>query len=537
MMTTRGSVENVPYSYQRADAYSSAMFLQAITSILPQILPALGSLFGGMLKPNANGKDGAAPPSDLLAKLGNPETLKLLAELAKQISGAKSIGKSLAYRNSESQGAAVHALSRYRHEFSEAKVAPALLAAIPALMPIIEKVLNPETMKAIMENVSPAKLVGTVTDAVGNFAKIGMEDAKQFQEHLERLNPGVKNPELYKLLEGLSTGEVRAGSKLNYKRVEGVKLSLSETSPQTLYGRSRLAYRYGQDLSFPLDVDTPKTLRNATLEVCLKEASTLKLVHEKRHRVDEVPAGPVEPTPTIPWSALSKVRAGDDYLLSLTLCWNGKKGSPKRGTAVTQLITLVNEYAFDRVEDASPDLVPLNDANRDREFWHRVWEQTFDDRGLTRVRMSCEYSYVLEGPRTGNARMQTKAKLADDKESRRREGTLKSGLILSPDALSKLIPRLSSGADQPLSEEQLEALRTPDFVDRFNQSAKTQVDFKGRRGESAALWVYPEMKLREVVLKKIGSVNEHGHVQGFEEETVRFPMPAMVHFVGASSAS
>lgn len=541
MTTTHGIVENVPYSYQRGETYSSAMFLQAITAILPQVLPALGSLFGGLFKSGggANGKNGAAPslPGNLLATLGNPETIKLITDLVKQISGAQSLGTSLAYRDHETQRAAVHALSRYRHQFSEAKIAPALLAALPALMPIIEKVLNPETMKAIMENVSPAKLMGTVTDAIGSFAKLGMEDSKQLQEHLERLNPGVKNPELYRLLESLSTGEARAGSKLRYKRVDSVKLTFAETTTQTLYGRSRLAYRYGQDLSFPLDVETPKPIRQATLEVTLKEAGTLKILYEKRHRVDEVSSGRMDTVPTIPWNALSNVRAGDDYLLTFVLCWNGKKGNPKRGTALSQLITLVSEYAFDRVEESSPELVPLNDANRDREFWHRIWEETFKDRGLTRVRFSCDYCYVLEGQRTGNARMQTKTRLEDNADSRRSEGKLKSGMILSADALNKLIPRVSGNGEAPLSDAQLDALRTPDFVDRFNQAAKTQVDFKGRRGESAALWVYPEMKLHEVVLKKIGSVNEHGHVEAFEEEAVKFPMPAMVHFVGASSAS
>ena len=536
-MTTSRAVENVPYSYQRSQAHSSAMFLQAIASILPKVLPAVGAVLGPLLRPNGGNGAGSTPPANPLAALGDSETIKLLTDLVKQIAGAKALGTSVSYHDHETQRAAVHALSQYRREFSEAQVAPALLAALPALMPAIEKVLNPDTMKAIMENVSPAKLVGTVTDAIANFAKIGMEDAKQLQEHLERLNPGVKNPELYRLLESLSTGEARAGSKLRYKRVEGVKLAFAETSAQSLYGRSRLAYRYGQDLSFPLDLETPKPIPRATLEVCLKEAGTLKIVYEKVHRVDELTSGRMETVPTVPWSALSKVHVGDDYLLTFALCWNGKKGVPKRGTALSQLITLVGEYAFDRVEESSPDLVPLKDTTRDREFWHRIWEQTFDARGLTRVRLSCDYCYVLEGQRTSNARMETKAKVADDAESRRREGTLKSGMILSADALSKLIPRVSGGADQPLSDEQLDALRTPDFVDRFNQAAKTQVEFKGRRGESAALWVYPEMKLREVVLKKIGDVNEHGHVRSFEEETVRFPMPAMIHFVGASSAS
>jgi hypothetical protein len=534
-MTTTGFVETVPYSYQRGEAYSSAMFLNILTSILPKVLPAVGSLLGGLVKPGGGNGAPTGGPADLLAKLGNPETIKLLTDLIKQVSTAKAVGTTVVYRDAESHQAAAFALSRYKHQFSEAQVAPALLAALPALMPVIEKVLNPETMKAIMENVSPAKLVGTVTESIGNFAKLGMEDTKQLTEHLERLNPGVKNPELYKLLEGLSTGEARAGSKLKYKRVDSVKLSLTGTTPQTLYGRSRLAYKYGQDLSFPLDVQTPKPIRHATLEACLKEAATLRIVHEKRYQLDEISSGPLDTTPAIPWHAISKLKSGEDYLLTLALCWNGKKGTPKRGTAVSQLITLVSEYAFDRVEESSPDLVPLDDATRDREFWHRIWDETFQDRGLTRVRFACEYAYVLDGNRTANARMQTKGKSQPDEETRRREGHLKSGMILSPDALSKLVPRVSGGKDQPLSDAQLTALRTPDFVDRFNQAAKSQVEFKGRRGESVALWVYPEMKLRDVVLKKIGSVNEHGHVQSFEEETVRFPMPAMVHFVGTGS--
>jgi hypothetical protein len=342
---------------------------------------------------------------------------------------------------------------------------------------------------------------------------------------------------LYHLLEGLSTGQTRAGSRLNYRRVDAVKLAFAGTTSQTLYGRSRLAYRFGQDLGFPIDVETPKPIRNATLEITLKEAASLKLLHEKRQPVSNVEAGELSQSPSIPWHAISKARAGEDYLVTVTLCWNGKKGSPKRGTSISQMITLVDDYAFDRVEDASPDLVPLSDWTRDRDFWHRVWDESFNARGLTRVRLSCEYCYVLEGQRTTNARMETRTKFTADKDASRREGQLKAGMILSPDALNRLLPRLSNGDQRALPDAQLHALRTPDFIDRFNQAAKTQVDLKGRRGESAALWIYPEMKLREVVLKRIGNVNEHGHVQDFEEETVKFPMPAMVHFVGASSAS
>jgi len=536
MMTmTRARVENVPYSYQRGQTYSSAQFLGAITAILPHVLPMIGSFLKGPAKPSGDGKNGTAvaPPDGLIAKLGDPETIKLITDLVKQISGAKSTSQGIVYTNAEAHMAAAQSLSRYHDRFSEAKVAPALLAAIPALMPILEKVLNPETMKAILQNIDPAKFIGAVTDSVGNLAKVGQEAQKQLHGHLEKLNPGVTSPELYKLLEGLSTGEARIGSRLSYRRVAGVTLRLAQASSHSLYGRSRLAYRYGQDLAFPLELETPRPIRDAIVEVTLKEADTLKVLHEKTHRVGDLDSGPVEPALGVPWSALSRTRPGEDYLLTFVLCWKPRNGGEKRGVSTSQLITLVGEYAFDRVEDSTPDLVPLENPSSFGDFWHKVWDRTFKERGLTRVRFSCDYCYVFDAERTSNGRMETRTKLAENTETRREEGTLKSGMILSPEALNRLVSTVSEGS--PLSEEQLEALRSPDFADRFNQAAKTQVDFKGRYGESVALWVYPEMKLQNVVLKRIASVGEHGNVLEFEEESVLFPMPALVHFVGASS--
>jgi hypothetical protein len=219
------------------------------------------------------------------------------------------------------------------------------------------------------------------------------------------------------------------------------------------------------------------------------------------------------------------------------LCWQARQGpqrGPKRGTALTQLITLVGEYSFDRIDESTPDMVPLGDLSRDRDYWHKVWEQTFAANGLSRDRFSCDYCYVLEGGRSSHARMETKLRLDRDGETRRHEGQLKAGMILSPDGLNRLLTRLS---EQPLSPEQLAALRTPDFMDRVSQAGRAQVEFKGRQGDSVTLWVYPEVRLQEVVLRKSAQVNEHGHVLEFAEETVRFPIPVLAHFVGTSSAS
>ena len=110
---------------------------------------------------------------------------------------------------------------------------------------------------------------------------------------------------------------------------------------------------------------------------------------------------------------------------------------------------------------------------------------------------------------------------------------LKAGMILSPYALNALIPQISE--HPTLSEEHLDALRTPDFAARCSQAARTQVKMRGRPGTGAALWVYPEVKMQRVVLQKAAEVNDAGHVLELTEESAHFPLPALVHVIGAAT--
>jgi hypothetical protein len=183
--------------------------------------------------------------------------------------------------------------------------------------------------------------------------------------------------------------------------------------------------------------------------------------------------------------------------------------------------------------EASSELIPLNDVDRFRTYWHKVWQGRFDDQ-VKRFALECKYYYALNSTRTKHARIETRIR-TQELEDRRITGRLKTGIELSPDELNRLLPQLAPG-ERPLSETELRALRAGDFVERFNQAARYTAKFRGRVGDSAALWVYPEFKLQRIVLQKVGQVNGNGLVTSFVEHSVRFPMPALIHFIGARTA-
>jgi hypothetical protein len=58
------------------------------------------------------------------------------------------------------------------------------------------------------------------------------------------------------------------------------------------------------------------------------------------------------------------------------------------------------------------------------------------------------------------------------------------------------------------------------------------VEFNGRKGDTVALWAYPEMKLQRVLLKQVRQTNANGQVLALAEQEVYFPIPAIVTLLG-----
>jgi hypothetical protein len=550
---------SVPFSYRERDL-SSGMFLGSLVSLLPSILPGLGGLLGGLLAgggaaPSSGGANtalrvgGAAPP-DILQLLADPRTAELITRLLQglaapggaQVSKAAGLtsatparrngngnGRHKGNGNGNGNGHAARALS-LRPEYSEAAALPAaLLAALPALMPVLEKALNPETIKAILGAVDPSKLLGVITNSIKDIGGLAIQSHEQDLKHLEAINPGV-GPPVDNLLAGMSLSASSDARPVRFKRTDAVKLKFDDVQTVTLGGRARIAYLLGRDISFPLSAETPRPMKGALVQLLVKCPKTLRVLHAQKQRVEGAfEGGPLPAVPRLAASDLSKLERGEEYLVCASLVWKRKDGE-KLGASVSQLVTLVGEFSFDRVEESS-ELIPLDDVSRFRDYWHKVWEGDFEE-NRRRFAFDAKYYYAVEPERAAHARMETLVKYegGDPGEGSAR---LKSGMILSPYALNALIPQISE--HPTLSEAHLDALRTPDFAARCGQAARTQARLRGRPGTSAALWVYPEVKMQRVVLQKAARVNDSGHVLGLAEESAHFPLPALVHVIGAAT--
>jgi hypothetical protein len=321
---------------------------------------------------------------------------------------------------------------------------------------------------------------------------------------------------------------------LVYQRVGTVTLAFTDVTPVMMRGKSRFLYRHDQDISFPLKLETPQPVKKARLQLLVKHPKTLKILIEQNYRIESATSDAVSVVPKISKEHLKKLAPNEEYLVCVTLVWQGRSKKTKQvkrlGTSTMQLITLVGEYLFDRVEGTG-QTVPLNDVDRHRPYWHKVWQGQFTE-DVRRMNFECKYYYTLETNRTENARMETVTQVLEE-DLAGRKSRLKSGLIMGPYGLNELLGQISQYPR--LSEAELSALVASEFKGRFNHAARTQVKFQGRPRETVALWIYPEFKLQQVMLKKVENTNANGHVLALKEHPVYFPMPAIAHFIGVST--
>lgn len=520
-------VMNLALDYREAPLAHS-MFLNVLTSLIPKIAgPLLGGLLGGASKPAGKAVGDT---------LGNPEVQKLLTSLLQQLASAKSTAQSLGTRSLSTYQAVVSAQSA-SPRYTTAQIAPALLAAMPALMPVLEKALNPETIKAITDGVSPNKLAGMVIDGMKDFAKLGLQADKQMFDHLEKINPGVDDAGLDKLLAGMALN-LRRDETPSYRRVSSVKLSIPGLVMTRIEGKRRVAYVHGRDLVVPLELTIKQAkggkarrIPEARILILVKDPATLKILARKTLVIENVGSGSLETPPRLSTQDLTALKPNEEYLVCATLTWKSRKGE-RIGTSRSQLISLVGRSVFDRVEGGET-VVPLSDAARYRSFWHKVWQATFT-KELARVTWNCRYLVTLEPDQDTIGRLKTSTRI-DDHKLRHDVGRLKTGMVLTPLALNKLLPQL--GKYEMLDEDALEALTSTEFAKRFNQSARASIEVGAKAGQAGALWVYPEVQLQQVILRVPANIDQSGQVHAFEERAVTFPIPTALHLLSVSPGS
>lgn len=524
-----------PFAYREAK-YSEAMFLQAIGSLLSSALPAItkvigglggaqgiGNLLGGLL-----GGGGAAAPA-APANPSGANSQSITPDLAKQI---MELLRVLAPQPAAAPAkAAASSLAQPFSGYSQQMIAPALLAALPALMPLLEKVMNPETMNAIGNNFGPKASIGAVSDAIKNVGGLNVQAHQNVLDHIAKIMPSNDTTSLQNLLLAINQSLAAPTILPAYRRIDGVALHFAPQAPVMLRGREQAVYLAGAPggLAFPLTIDTPRPIRRATLYLLVKELETLRVVAQKQWDVTGVGPGPLAEVPRLPAGETGGLAAGGDYLVGVYLVWQTKRGETI-GVSRSQAVHITGAYAYQGVE-AEGEIVPLNDVDKFRPYWHKVWQTTFT-REARRWEWDCKYYYVPHAEGGRSERLETVTEETPG-GGRRVEGRLKSGLRLSLADLNALLPQIS--AHPSLNARQLQALSAPAALAAFGRSARSKAEFRGAEGDSVALWIYPEMRLQPIVLLRAGAPDANGLVTEMTEETVHFPIPALAHFVGVTT--
>ncbi|NET56054.1 MAG: hypothetical protein F6K47_07740 [Symploca sp. SIO2E6] len=526
-----------PFSYQ--ESYSESMGLldgliktvgkvaSGVVKAVKAVAPVAAPILTGILGPEAGVAvtgvtkllDTLLPgtgghPDKIKAQLQNPDTLNQIVSLISQLQNAKaapSTAKALSFDS-------------YAPFPGRVMLPPEVFDHMPSLMPLLGRSLHPETVRTISSGPMRSRVL------LGTIAHGALEAGKHFPGFIQAIADEIReeDPDLVPLRNGLN------GREPEYHRQETVRLHFAGIRPQTTGGASRVLYRIDEDITFPLVLDTPRPITRGTVRLLVKNPETLEVLAEQKYPVENLRSGPVHGIFQLGQKQLRSLKPNEEYLICAVLTWtahSSRTGNKKRlGTSTAVLVTLVGGYIFDRLEGVE-ETIPLNDPKEYRPYWHKVWQGDFAEDGQ-RIALDCKYYYVLEPKERNNARMETMIHM-DDRDTSERAGKLKTGMVLSPQQLEQLLAWIS---DKPrLDDGEIAALSCCEFRDSFHQLARTQVEFEGDEGDSATLWVYPEVDLRRVVLKQVIDSDANGRVLELSDRTVYFPMPSAARFVGTSS--
>jgi hypothetical protein len=414
------------------------------------------------------------------------------------------------------------------HRYSYASIAP-LLAALPALAPVLQSVLSPQTVQSLISAADPNRLLQTTIAGLMDAARIGQQATDALHAHLRALNPGLGDDVLIPLLAAMSTTASHHDRTPRHTLSRLVQLELPDLAPVELGGYPQVTFRQGEDITLPVSVRTPRAIPRPRLHVCVKDPRTHERVAERSWSFDRLEQGRLPESVVLPAAVTHRLTAGQEYLVALRLTWPGRDGLMAATTA--QLVRLVGEAVFDSMDTGGAP-VRLDDVDRDRDWWHRVWTDTVDERS-SRVKARLEYEYTVVAEGSGNRRTDTDVNL-QDVTGRRAEGTLRAGLKVSLSSLSRLAQRMTGDS---FDDATMRALTDPGFAAAFDRVATCSVDLHARRGARMAIWVWPEVKLHDVFLHHPADVSPTtGQVLTFDTSRVKVPVPALAHVVTTRSA-
>lgn len=484
----------------------------------------------------------------LLEKILSPETIKAIGDnpvqLFKAISdsavkfqkmGLDQPEKVRTVLNGSNLDKTVQAMalrsSARMNRYSEAKIAPALLAALPALMPVLEKVLSPDMIKAVGEQ--PVKLFNAIAEA-------GLKHTKQELEHLEKINPGVDDPAFDMLVASMSIKR-STGIKARFSNAYAIEFTDVKMIP--IGGKEKVVYDRRQKIHIPVkitspDINAPKQIPKAIFQLIIQDGLSMHMLLEKKFKLKDITVGSQVAGIVLDSDELKSLPLNRDLKLELSFHW--KKGETTLGTFRNHYIRLSDGYLYQRSGKTVKQHFALNDVSRFRNYWHKVWEGGPETHDRWKIDFECKYYYTLNDRDSSIKKLETKRKIVSDSgvghdnDYRRKiSGKLKSGMEVSLAAYNEL---LSLHQLAPLSAIQLSAFFGQEFIKESATAARVSVDFKGKRGDTAALWTYPEGNIQSHILSKVTTVDPSGMITAAQEEEVFFPRFSTVHFIGTKSA-
>jgi hypothetical protein len=537
----------VPMSVQpsRRPQHGTIANQMSFFDILRGLVPAIGSLLGGL----AGGGGGAAaapapggaaaPGGDILARLADPATIRLLTQLVSQIGGLPAAPAPTA-----TPPATAASLSYVGAQgYSQAMIAPALLAALPALMPLLQQVLNPQTIQTLID--APNRAAQTVINGVNDVLKIGVQADQNFMDHLRQLNPGVDDPALDRLLEGMglslsmgNRGNGR-GREQDFVRTSRVRLAFAGLQSVTVAGENRILFASDHALSLPMTVELPMLrsgkvprLHEPELLLEVKDPVTLRVHRRTRTGLNPiVGSGPIGAV-TLPADAVAALEPGRDWLLCVTLTWKApsKAGAKRLGAVMSSLIHLAGPLVFDGIADEG-EAIDLSDPDEHRAVWHRLWAGRFEPEAK-RFDAEVDYSYEWDPAASEAARRDTSIRTRPAEASVASvSARVKGGLALTPAVLSQIAASLDPGVP-PLDPAAQIALADPAATARLGLGARVRLKLRGREGEAFALWAYPAVRRATLTLSAPDRILDTGNIASLTPSPVPFVVPVAINLLG-----
>ncbi len=387
-----------------------------------------------------------------------------------------------------------------------------------------------------------APIIAAIAPYAKDILELGNKADAEHQRHLERLVELLNDPTLTALMATLSTPNERR----TFIPEPRVQIDTEALPRVELRERERVVMRHGVNLRVPFRLisDRPsaptRAIPRVVVQATLQDSETMAVLWEREFRVKDVKLGDELRVVEIPASEAANLPRNVDLKLELVARWPSPRGGQVYGTLKNQFVMLVSEIAFDRLGKKVGETQPLNDVVRHRSYWHRVWEGGYAESRRWHVDFELKYFLAVDPNATQPAHLETRVMMLEDNmqgspepPSRRKlRARMKAGMELTIEMLADLLPALGQTAPSGVERE---ALRDPQLCQALSQLARTHVDFKGRGGETATLWVYPEMDVHEVHLLRVDQTNEDGYVVGMSPSTILFPRPSSLHFIGARS--